>query len=80
MNLNSAIKNCKYQILKISYEEKIILSRLIDLGVKEGSLITVVRPLERNSCLVALVDGRLIAISSEICKSITVKKVDSVDD
>ena len=72
MNLLNAIVNENYKITKIDYTNSTILPRLNDLGVIVGANITVVRECNKGACAVLLINGRLIAVSNEICKDIIV--------
>ena len=75
MTLLDAIENQNYLILAVNYQNPTILSRLTDLGVKKGAKITIIRSTNTNACALLLIDSRLIAVSNEICKTITIQKV-----
>ncbi|MBO5712676.1 MAG: ferrous iron transport protein A [Clostridia bacterium] len=75
MYLIDAKINNKLNILKVEFSNNIILSRLYDLNVKQGSKITVIRESSKNACALILVEGRLVALSNEICATILVEKV-----
>ena len=77
MLLIDALENKNYVVLAVNYQNPTILSRLTDLGVKKGAKITIIRQSANNACALLLIDSRLIAVSNEICKTITIQKVET---
>ncbi len=73
---NAKISSCVI-IEDVNYPYENITNRLLDLGIKKGQKINVLRTLKNGACMIILVGGRLVALSSEIASSITCSYINS---
>lgn len=72
MLLYNAVKKREYLIRKVRVQDKKVLLRLYDLGVKVGAKIYVERSSLLNACFIIVVNGKRVAISKQIAMEIDV--------
>lgn len=78
MTLKNAVVGSVVTINKIEYSLKSIVKRLYDLGIKQNSVLEIIRSGDKRSCMIVLVGGRLVALSDEITRSILCENVSKV--
>ncbi len=72
MTLDSLTKNERATVTGFNSLDKAMLKRLYDIGIRINSKITLVKKSRKGGVIIE-VDGRIIALSLELKKSVLVK-------